>query len=66
MSAFAMQGSYKKKKKKVEETTEQKYNGLPCSIGRPYKAGVKQLLDPCQKSEGSTDPLDPMFPRSII
>jgi len=24
-----------KKKKKEEETTGQKYNGLPCSMGRP-------------------------------
>ena len=27
----------RRRKKKIEETTAQKYNGLPYSIGRPYQ-----------------------------
>jgi len=32
----------RRKKKKIEETTGQKYNGLPYSIG-PYGAAIERL-----------------------
>jgi len=48
-SATAEISEEKKRKEKEEEkeTTGQKYNGLPCSIGRPYKGRIAAAQDIC-------------------